>query len=475
MAIDAIDKPMGQVSILKQADIDTDSISTQSIRKYFDPITKETAQKQLPADQIAGIQYPPFNPTQLAEIYTYSGYHTRCINLKAIITAGLGYDIHPTEGGAEKNIKDPEYVKLKAFLDAHSGYAKQTVAESFANFATDFEIFGSAQFEIARNMKGEVAEFYHFPGIEAVAKYVALKPPVIQLIQMVGLAWATLNPLGTLNLTTTGQLQGDKTGLNEYIRMKNYNPKTRFYGLPEYLGCLGSILLDRSAVEYNINKFDNMGIPAHVTTIVGGDLSAESKKEVHSFFTNKFKGLKNVGRNLLLIFSGSNPDQVKVDIKSVEPEVKDASFQKMRIDARDEIITTHGVPKRLLGLAEAGSLGGSSEGKSQLKIFQECVIEPKQERFEQMFNNMIREGLKITKYEIKLNQLYVEDPKSDGQFYAAMAAANILFPDEIREELGYAAMDKDQLKIYQERMGQGAINALVKVRKMLEKSLEEEN
>ena len=64
--------------------------------------------------------------------------------------------------------------------------------------------------------------------------------------------------------------------MNEYIHMKNYSSQSVFYGVPEWMGATGAIVLDRNGVEYNKNKFINNAVPDFIVLVSGGELGVES-------------------------------------------------------------------------------------------------------------------------------------------------------------------------------------------------------
>ena len=401
-------------------------IRSSDIIETKKPVKKDSTQKVISSLQANGEQYPPFDFELLADIYGFNGYHGKCIGLKAIIAAGLGYQIQ----GIEENQKeDEEYKKLDEFIKLHPSYAGQTFTETLINFQTDFEIFGSAYFELARNKKKEIQEIYHIPGKDCRVIYKNKETTLAQKITAADLVY--FSKFGDV-----------KEGQNEFVQLKNYNPKNRFYGMPEYMGTLGSLMLDRNATEYNIHKFNNHGIPGTIITLRGGQFGIDTQSRIKEFFQNNVKGVKNAGRSLIL---ESEDEKTVIDVKLLEPNTKDVSYRNLRIDARDEVIAAHGVPKMLLGIAEAGALGQTSRNNAQLKIFQDCVIDPRQTRLEFLLNDIIlKQGLNITKWRIKLNSMYVEDPGSDAQFYQVMAQCGILTSDEIREDLGYDALSSEQ-------------------------------
>lgn len=412
-------------------------------------VKKESKQKLEQFNQIDGLQVPPYDVEQLAKVYSYNGYHSRCIDLKATITAGLGYEIISESG----NEPDEEYRRLEEFINNHPVYAGRPFIETLIAFQTDWEAAGNGYLEIARNNKGEVAEIYHIPQRECRIIY---RDQKVSLAQIVGGTKIFFSPFGV-------QIEGQ----NEFLQMKNYNPESRFYGRPEWIGALQDIVLDKNAAEFNISKFMNNAIPECVIDLKGAALGDAAKGAVKEFFSNNFKGIKNAGRALIIEHEETDSE---LKVIPVAMESKEGSFRFLRTDARDAIIAAHGVPKRLIGIAEPGSLGGSSEGKSQMKVFTDCVIEPRQNRLEFILNEFIvKRGLGITKWKIKLNELYVEDPRSDASFFDTMIKDGVLSSAEVREELGYDPVDTKAPDA--SAAGQQVVKSLVQLRKALESAV----
>lgn len=363
---------------------------------------------------------PPYDIEELANLYTYNGFHQKCINLKAAITAGMGFEI-VSSGKNSINKSDDEYRRLNSFIENHITGTGVTFTETLINFQTDYEIFGHAFLEVARNMKGEISSVYHLPAMD------------IRFIDKENhLTAVQLNDEDSVEFSPFNKT---KQGTNEYLMLKSYNPKNRFYGVPDYLGSAAGIILDRYAAGYNIKRFENNAIPETIITIKGTVLSREAKEKIKQFFTNNVKGFANAGRSLILETEDENSS---IEIKTLTSEIKDASYRNLRMDTRDEIMAAHGIPKRLIGIAEPGGLGGANEGKTQLKVFQECLIEPRQRRLEFLLNeHLVKTGLGITKYKLQLNRIYVDDPADDSKYYSELVNAGIINPDDARRELGY--------------------------------------
>ncbi|HZW38548.1 MAG TPA: phage portal protein [Ignavibacteriaceae bacterium] len=363
-----------------------------------------------------GVQPAPYNNEQLAEIYSYNGYHSKCINLKSMLTSGLGYEVFSVINHID------EINKLNKFINEHYSNTGLSLVELLYRFQTDYEIFGNAYLEVVRNSVGEVSALFHLPAKDMRIAVKNNKQYAVQIINGSEICFSEF-----------GKREG---GMNEFISIKNYNPLSRFYGQPEYMGALSSIVLDRYSVEFNINKFNNNAVPESIIFIKGGILGKDAKMKIKDFFTNNFKGLENRGRSLIL---ETEDEKSTIEVKAVSQPVNEASYNVLRENCRDEIIAAHGIPRRMLGMSDGGSLGGYNETRNQLKIFQECVITPRQKKLEYILNDLIiKKGLDLHSVEIKLNQLYVENPEADAKFYEIMIKAGILTTDEARKELGYS-------------------------------------
>jgi len=402
-------------------------------------IEKESKQ---PKRDSTGEIIPDYDWDLLAELYALNTYHMRCINLKALITCGLGYRIVSDEG---KSIDD-EYRKLDEFVKAQSERTGENFIETMIKFQLDYEIYGNAFIEIARNRVGEVSEIYHIP---ARSVRIKVDKDKIYLVQRVNAEEAVFRPFGS---------SYDKD-LNEFLHLKNYNPLSRYYGLPEWIGALGAIVLDRSAQEFNTRRFENNAIPDFAVIVNGGELSDESISDLQKFWRENFRGVKNAGKTLILESSDPN---VKIEFKELMSSLRDASFRFLRQDNRDEIISAHGVPPRLVGVMSPGQLGGVGEAREQMRMFKELVIEPRQRRLEFLLNNFIvRQGLGVNNWRIEFEEIDITDITEDAKFYAEMVNAGIISVEEARTELGY-------LPRVTEKSAEKVVEALVKIRKMLD-------
>jgi len=128
-----------------------------------EPIQKRADIMASPVENLGlGNISTPYSPSVLAEMSSINTYHGRCINLKAQLTTGLGYELQPKEGTAA----NANELKIwKEFETLHAINQQQQFTETLVNWNIDFETFGNGFLEAVRNNGGKIAELIHMPAL----------------------------------------------------------------------------------------------------------------------------------------------------------------------------------------------------------------------------------------------------------------------------------------------------------------------
>lgn len=66
--------------------------------------------------------------------------------------------------------------------------------------------------------------------------------------------------------------------LNKVIQLKNYHPRSSYYGLPDFLPALRALVGNKKAGDFNINFFDNNAVPQYAIIVKGGELARGTRK-----------------------------------------------------------------------------------------------------------------------------------------------------------------------------------------------------
>jgi HK97 family phage portal protein len=426
------------------------------------PIQKRADIMASPVENLGlGSIAAPYTPTILADMSSINTYHGRCINLKAQLTVGLGYELQPKEG---EKANEQEKKIWSDFETLHAQNQGQQFVETLINWCIDFETFGNGFLEGVRNNGGKIAELIHLPALncsfvrEEVGK---AKSKIVFLRQAVLDETAKFKRFGD---------EGNK-GLNEYIHLKQYAPKSKYYGIPEWMTALAAMYLDRNANTYNIKRFSNDLLIGVAIMMSGGKLDVDSRKAIKSFLTKNYKGIDAEDAGGALVLNSEEADS-KIDIKTIAAEVKEASYHILRIDNREEVVDAHGVPRRLVGLTRAGGLGDVNATREEMAMFRNLSIRPRQMRIEFMFNTFILPAMEINSLNFKLNQIETSEDTLDAQYFSLLTTKNIdgesvLDIEEARKGLGYPPRTAAVVKSNEDLQALRFVKMLIKIREQL--------
>jgi PBSX family phage portal protein len=319
---------------------------------------------------------PFFSFDKMLSFYYANTYHRLCIDIKT---------------------------RVLSLLDDESELTPLIYGKSAGRFMLTFvrelEIYGNAFVEIAGNDKYKA--LYLLPSREARVD------KEHNIYQLSGLKKQQLN---------AAQIAYD-------------SPSSRFYGEPDYLAAINSILVNQNIDLYNEMFFQNGAVPRLAIMFENSEPSDEQLEAFKKFFSSSFKGVKNAHKSLVLT-APPNTDgtAAKINIQELG-ESKDLSYEKLKSIGRDEIIAAHCVPPRLAGVVNSGGWGGSGEFLAQMHAFNEMVVKPKQEIIEEFFTRL---GLKI-----KLKPLDITSFKDDSELVRGLVEAGIISVPEARNIIGW--------------------------------------
>jgi len=350
----------------------------------------------------------------------FNSYHARCLRVKSDCTVNLGLEI--------LNVPKEDAARDRLAVVNEMG---QSFQEVIARVSLDFETTGNGYLEIVRNRAGQVEELYYAPAVLMKRRKRGEKFPFVYQGSAESVDFYAYK---------TGEKPGDPEH-GEILHFCNYTDKSRYYGLPDWRGAVPDIEVDYYAVLYNQKFFVNSGVPDLAIVVEGGQFDEETEKKVVEFFQSNFKGLENAHRTLYLPI---NDQEVSVRFEKLALDVKDrdGSFDKLRARCRDNIVSAHGVPPRLVGIVVSGQLGGGGEIHGQLKVFQEVTINPRQTLFETKLQPILKDmGIDA---DFKFQELDTKIQEKDSEYYPALVGAGILDANEAREDLGYGPREEEQ-------------------------------
>jgi len=432
------------------------------VAKSQEKVEKESQQIKQTKTGNAWIE-PRMDMHGLLDFLDINVWHRRCVNLKANIIVGKGWELITDD----KN-KDPDadYNRLHDWLSGKTGpneHHEDTFTELSKRLQVDYHALGNGYFEASRNLKATLAQLYHPRGV-TMRRDRQIRNGYWQII---GARSKHFNPFG-----------GDRSnGENEILHYYNYDPKSDYYGIPDWYPSLADMVQDKSIVDYNINLFRHQLMSKFAIIVEGGRLSKTARQNLKQFVQNNYTGIQNAGRTIVLDTEDPN---VKIKIEKLEVSIGDKSNQKdgMRNQSRDLVIGAHGVPPRILGIMNAAQLGGTGEVDGQLEIFKKTFVDPEQSSFEEWINNTITPALDPGKWKIKFKEFEVRDLKALADYWTKALDPKTGWANrpEAREEMHYSKEEDISSKAGNKGNQQSAVGkalpVLSKELESLRKSLE---
>ena len=114
---------------------------------------------------------------------------------------------------------------------------------------------------------------------------------------------------------------------------------------------------------------------------------------------------------------------------------QEGSFQDVRRNNQQGILTAHGVSPAIIGINETASLG-SGKGLSQAEIYKDRIVTPMQSKWERFLNKLFRLGLGATRVGIKFSRLDIRDLELEKDVLSGYFDRGLLTANEVRRSAG---------------------------------------
>jgi PBSX family phage portal protein len=285
---------------------------------------------------------------------------------------------------------------------------------------TDVQATGNGYIEVGRTVNGQIGYIGHIP-----ATTVRVRRLHDGFVQMISNKVVYFRNFGASNKNPLTQ----DTRPNEIIHIKDYSPLNTFYGVPDIISAMPSLIGDGFASQYNVDYFQNKAVPRYIVTLKGAQLSSEAEDKLFRFLQT---GMKSQNHRTLYIPLPGDSDMNKVEFKMepIEAGVQEGSFHQYRQQVRDDILIAHQVPLSKLGGGEASNIAAAL---AQDRTFKEQVARPAQRNLEKILNKIVREKTDVL--EFKFNELTLTDELAQSQILTNYVKNQIMAPNEARDAL----------------------------------------
>ena len=350
-----------------------------------------------------GAAVSPFDPYVLLTLVDNSGYLSAALTAKNAVTVGQGYD------------GDPELLAHLAMANEN-----ETFQDVIDQWALDVEIYGNAYIDIVRT--ATTANFYN------VAALLTRVKPLrgTNYKEFVHYQYG----LGMLLASTVEEFQpSNNRGMRQFkLATRRGN---RYYGDPSWISAKKSLVINYDILSLAEKFFENSFMGDKMMVIKGADYTDDDIENMRNYLMHMGQGIDNAHK-LLVLQVGPNED-VKMDDLNVD--IKDASFQPLRADNKEEIVAATNTPLSIVGVATPGKLGETTSIREALRMFKVTYANGRQKKYEAWWQQIFREcGLpKWDTFRLKQIDTLLED--TDIPSLAQAVTAGFMTTEEAQEQL----------------------------------------
>ncbi|MDW8399395.1 MAG: phage portal protein [Acetobacteraceae bacterium] len=222
---------------------------------------------------------------------------------------------------------------------------------------------------------------------------------------------------------------------DEVIHLRQASALPGWYAVPSWAAAAGVIELLQAITRYNVRFFANNAVPDHIITYTGAALSEAQKDTIRQFFQHEFRGLDNSRKTLFVALSEGQT--LKIDRVAQD---NDGRFVELYKIARETLPAAHGVPPRLLGIATPGALGGLSEAREQMHMFETFTLAPRRRMLERaLAPALVAAGVRDT----AIRPVDLTPPGADLAALPQLVAAGVMTPAEARAWIDLQKAQRD--------------------------------
>ncbi len=365
--------------------------------------------------QIGRPQSTPANYESFAKVgYGKSVIVYRCVNVIAGAARGMKYDLYN-----KKNPKKPVEVLKSPYLNLwNKPNPMQSTADLMENMVAFYALDGNSYLEANRGgTNGQILELWN------------VRPDKMKVIP---------GPKGypAAYRFSNGQIFRDwpvdiVNMKSDILHWKTFHPIDDWYGMSPLESALFSLDQNLAGQKWNLSLLQNSATPSGILSVAisdanpRGELTDEQFKKLKADIEERYSGLRNAGRPMLL--------EGGLSWQSMSINPKDLDYQKGREVTAMDIAVAFGIAPEILGL---GQKTYNNMREARLALYEETIL-PIMDGAMASINRWLSPAygdnlcLDYDRDDIEILQ-WKRDQK-----YTSIASVNFLTQNEKREAVGY--------------------------------------
>lgn len=401
---------------------------------------------------VSGIyREPPLDFMQLKALRESSSVHFACLEAKKVDTVGHGWEVKPLDENDERRAAAASRVKVSVKRILDKIFEKESFTACVESAMIDAESYGWGAWEVARDGAGRIAKVYPLPGHEL---RVCMHPEdynnpsartkrIIYVQMALDGTYSFFVPYGSQDLVSwrtgvpipKGSDESEKA--NEVIVFRRYSGSDRYYPTPGWIAAVPELAEISSIRKFNSSFFESGGVLS--TLIHVKSKTSKEAKDISDRIGESIAMASKEEARAVVVTDGGAESEVDVHQIGALSGDADGDFNERGKELREAVLMVHSVPPYRIGLAEVGSLGGSTAAE-MLKTYRYSVIEPWQEIFERELERTLfsPQGIDLQGigYQFSFVDLNWEQMEHDLTKADVLSKGGAITPNEARELCG---------------------------------------
>jgi hypothetical protein len=377
-------------------------------------------------------EYKNNYPQYIIDLYNNSATNSAIINATASMIAGEDFIVEDSD-----NLE--QYVALKKFLAAVNG--TESAHELFVKLSFDLKLQGAYAINVIWSKdKTKIAELHHVP-VEQVRIGVPNEDGKVPCYYL-STDWTQYRKKEYAPKHIAPFNMMDRSEGSQLLYSGLYSPAMELYHTPDYVASTNWIQIDNLTSDFHLNNITNGFSGSYFINFANGVPTREERVQIERQIAKKFTGSNNAGKFVLTFSDDANS---KPEIIPIQVSDADKQYTVLNELCVQNIMIGHRVTSpMLLGVKTEGQLGGRNELLQAYELYMNSVVKPFQNQLLKTFKKLLAvNGVTIP--------LSIKDVKPLNSMFDADTLKEVLTQDEIREELGYEPLEKNEEAVAEEQ------------------------
>ena len=377
-------------------------------------------------------EYKNNYPQYIIDLYNNSATNSAIINATSAMIAGEDFIVEDSD-----NLE--QYVAIKKFLASVN--STESAHELFVKLAFDLKLQGAYAINVIWSKdKTKIAELHHVP-VEQVRIGIPNEDGKVPCYYL-STDWTQYRKKEYAPKHIAPFNMMDRTEGSQLLYSGLYSPAMELYHTPDYIASTNWIQIDNLTSDFHLNNISNGFSGSYFINFANGVPTREERVQIERQIAKKFTGANNAGKFVLTFSDDANS---KPEIIPIQVSDADKQYTVLNELCVQNIMIGHRVTSpMLLGVKTEGQLGGRNELLQAYELYMNSVVKPFQNQLLKTFKKLLAiNGVTIP--------LSIKDVKPLNSMFDAETLKEVLTQDEIREELGYAPLEKDEETVAEEQ------------------------